>query len=68
MPSVQLLAPLSLVVSVVLIGNQIGLHYNRDIDRVEIAIDHSTVPDETAEPEIPLDQWWQLRKCSSVID
>ena len=58
--SVDRLAKLALVMAVVFVGDEVGLHHHRDVGGVELAVDHRAVADEPAEPEIALDQRRQL--------
>src|SRR3954447_2272252 len=49
-----LVAPL--VVLDVALGDEVGLDHDRDVHRVELVVDHGPVADESAEPQIALDQ------------
>ncbi len=57
---VQRVPQLPLVVPVVLIGNQVALDHDGDIRGVELPIDHGSVADKTAQPQITLHQRRQL--------
>ena len=60
------LAGLSLVVLVVFVGDEVGLNHHRDVRRVELRVDHRAIADETAQPQIPLDQRRQLVNAARV--
>src|SRR5665213_266334 len=54
------LARPALVMAVVFLGHQIGLHQHADIGRIELPVDDGAVADEAAESKIALHQRRQL--------
>ena len=53
---IQGLAQLPLVVAVVFVGDQVGLHHHGDVGGVELLVDHRAVADEAAQPQVAFDQ------------